>query len=111
MLRPYDGRNVVIGVWVVCYGAVSRYLGALATSLERWEDAIRHFEDAIAMNARMGARPWVAHTQFQYAVMLLARGVRSDRDRALALLDSALTTARELGMRALEERASASLKT
>ena len=63
-----------------------------------------HFEDALAMNARMGARPWLAHTQHQYAVMLLARHQPGDRDKAMALLDEALTTARELGMHALEGR-------
>ena len=56
------------------------------------------------MNARMDARPWLAHTQEQYAAMLLARHLPGDRDKAAALLDAALTTARELGMRALEER-------
>jgi hypothetical protein len=108
-LSPFNGRNVVIGYEVIWYGALSRYLGMLATTLERWENAIRHFEDALATNARMEAWPWVAHTQFQYAKMLLARGGSIDRERAFALLDSALDTTRRLGMRALEERASALL--
>ena len=56
------------------------------------------------MNARMGARPWLAHTQHQCAVMLLARHQPGDRDKAMALLHEALTTARELGMHALEGR-------
>jgi tetratricopeptide (TPR) repeat protein len=85
LLLPYAGRTAVIGNATACYGAVSRYLGRLAATMERWEDAARHFEDALAMNTRMGARPWLAHTQHEYATMLLA-------------------TARELGMRALEAR-------
>jgi DNA-binding NarL/FixJ family response regulator len=72
--------------------------------MERWEDAAQHFVDALAMNARMGARPWLAHTQYQYAVMLLARNQSGDRDKAVSLLHEALTTARELGMQALEKR-------
>ena len=56
------------------------------------------------MNARMEARPWLAHTQYQYAAMLLARDQSSDREKAIELLKAALSTARELGMRALEER-------
>ena len=76
----------------------------LATTMERWEDAAQHFEDALAMNARMGARPWLAHTQHQYAVMLLARHQPGDRDKAMSLLHEALTTARALGMHALERR-------
>jgi tetratricopeptide (TPR) repeat protein len=104
ILLPFAGRNVVVGNAVACHGALSRYLGALATTLERWNDAVRHFEDALAMNARMEAWPWLAHTQEQYAGMLLARNQSGDRDKAAALLDAALITARELGMLALEER-------
>jgi DNA-binding NarL/FixJ family response regulator len=65
---------------------------------------VQHFEDALAMNARMGARPWLAHTQHQYAVMLLARNQSGDRDKATSLLHEALTTVRALGMHALEKR-------
>ncbi|HEY6418439.1 MAG TPA: adenylate/guanylate cyclase domain-containing protein [Candidatus Binataceae bacterium] len=104
ILFPFAGRNVVVGNGVACYGALSRYLGALATTLQRWDDAARHFEDALAMNARMDARPWLAHTQEQCATMLLARRQSGDSDKAAALLDAALATAGELGMRALEER-------
>ncbi len=109
ILLPFAGRNVVVSNGVACYGAVSRYLGALATTLERWDDAARHFEDALAMNARMDARPWLARTQEQYATMLLARHQSGDRDKARALLDASLATARELGMRALEERITAGI--
>jgi DNA-binding NarL/FixJ family response regulator len=48
--------------------------------------------------------PWLAHTQYQYAVMRLARNQPGDRHKAMALLDEALTTARALGMHALERR-------
>jgi len=104
LLRPYAGRTVVIGNATACYGAASRYLGMLATTMERWGEAERHFQDARAMNARMGARPWLAHTQHQYAAMLLARNQTGDHARAMALRFEALATARELGMRALEAR-------
>jgi class 3 adenylate cyclase len=106
-LLPFAGLNAVVSNAAACYGAVSRYLGALATTLERWDDAQRHFEDALAMNARMDARTWLAHTQQQYAAMLLARNNSGDRERAIELLDTALATTRELGMRALEERITA----
>ena len=104
ILLPFAGCNVVVGNASACYGALSRYLGALATTLERWDDAARHFDDALAMNARMEALPWLAHTQEQYATMLLTRHQSGDRDKAATLLDAALSTAHELGMHALEER-------
>jgi hypothetical protein len=72
----------------------------------RWQEAESHFDQALAMNARIGAKPWVAHTQFQYARMLLARPVPGDVERARILLDDARTIARQLGMRSLETRIS-----
>jgi len=104
LLLPYAGRTVVVGAAAACYGAVSRYLGALATTLERWDEAVQHFEDALAMNARMEAWPWLAHAQYQYATMLLARDQVGDGEKARELLTAALLTASELGMHALEER-------
>ena len=80
-------------------GSVSRYLGILAR--DDGDAGTRpsvHFEDAVAMNARMGARPWLAHTQHDYARMLLARARTHDRESARDRLDQALVTYRELGM-------------
>jgi DNA-binding CsgD family transcriptional regulator len=109
LLLPYAERTVVIGNAVACYGAMSRYLGALATTMGQWDTAAQHFEHALAMNARMAARPWLAHTQYAYATMLLARSQPGDDDKATVLLDAALRTARDLSMRALEERLTARL--
>jgi DNA-binding NarL/FixJ family response regulator len=104
LLLPYAGRNVVIGHVIACYGAASRYLGMLAATMARWEEAEQHFEAALVMNVRMGARPWLAHTQHQYGVMLLTRSQPGDGEKAISLLAEAQMTAGELGMRALEER-------
>jgi DNA-binding CsgD family transcriptional regulator len=109
LLRPYAGRNVIVGGAVACYGAASRYLGMLAATMARWDEAEQHFQEALAMNTRTGARPWLAHTQHDYAIMLLARGQPEDRTQAMTLLEEALATARELGMRALEARLTARL--
>ena len=88
----------------MCYGAAARFLGMLATTMGRWDEAEAHSQAALALNTRMGARPWLAHTQHQYAVLLLARNQLGDDGKAAALLDEALATACDLGMRALEER-------
>ena len=74
--------------------------------MTRWSDAEPHFEDALELNERMGARPWLAHTQHDYAEMLLARDEAADRDRADGLLESAIATYRELGMETYAARAS-----
>src|SRR5215831_18764598 len=70
--------------------------------LARYDDAERHFEKALEMNARIRARIWVAHTQHDYARMLVARDQPGDREKAAALAAQALATAREVGMKPLE---------
>ncbi|MEW6272433.1 MAG: hypothetical protein AB1689_24385, partial [Thermodesulfobacteriota bacterium] len=104
LLLPYQDRNVTISV-VACFGSAHHALGLLAATLDRWDDAARHFEAALAMNARMGARPYVAMTSYDYArLMPLAAGPRA-RQRAVALAEEALRLAREIGMRRLEREA------
>jgi tetratricopeptide (TPR) repeat protein len=109
LLRPYAGHTIVVSSAVACYGAAARYLGILAATMAKWEDAAQHFEDALEMNARMNARPWLAYTQYQYAEMLVSRQPRADRHKAASLLHEALETACELGMHTLEARITAAL--
>jgi class 3 adenylate cyclase/tetratricopeptide (TPR) repeat protein len=104
LLKPYAHRCVYSGS--IFLGSVSRPLGRLAATMGQWEEAARHFDDALEMNTRAGSRPWVAHTQHDYAHMLVARGEPGDRDKALELLTYALDTAQELGMKALLDKAS-----
>ena len=79
-------------------GSVAQHVGRLATRLELHDEAAAHFEAALEMNTRMGARPWLAHTQTDYGEMLLRRAARGDRRRAQTLLDEAGRTYEELGM-------------
>ena len=53
----------------VALGPVARYLGILAGAAERWEDAAAHFEEALALNAKVGALPWSARTREDQARM------------------------------------------
>jgi class 3 adenylate cyclase/tetratricopeptide (TPR) repeat protein len=98
LLSPYPDRNVLFAMAAVCLGSSSRPLGLLASALHRWDEAERHFADALAMDSKMGARPWVARTQFNYAQMLLARSEPADREKARGLLQEALDAARQMGM-------------
>ena len=100
-LEPYGGTNVVIGNGVACYGAADRFLGMLAATLGDAPLAERHFEVALALNRRMGARTWIARTAYEHGRMLHARG---DRERAAALLGEAADLAREIGMPTLLDR-------
>lgn len=105
LLLPYAQQNIVVGDVTACIGSVSCYLGLLATTLARWDDAEGHFTEALAMNTRLKARPFVARTQYEYAAMLLARRQHGDQEKALALVDGALDTAQALGMQDLVEKA------
>jgi DNA-binding NarL/FixJ family response regulator len=73
----------------------------LAVIRQQWDTAERHFQAAMAMDERTGGRPWLAHDQYQYAQF---RTQRKQPERAIPLLEAALTTARELGMATLERR-------
>jgi tetratricopeptide (TPR) repeat protein len=97
LLSPYAHRNACTADYIST-GSVSRPLGIAASTTGRPGDAARHFEDALAMNARMRARPWVARTQLDYARMLVTGGGPEHRGHACELLASCLGTCRELGM-------------
>jgi tetratricopeptide (TPR) repeat protein len=104
MLLPYADLTVMLGNATVCLGATSRFLGQLASTMARWQDAEAHFEHALALNGRMEAVPWIAHTRFQYSRELMRRGRREDSARAVQLLDEAITVARQHGMYGLLSR-------
>ena len=103
-LLPVGDKCILVGAAVDCYGPTHRLLGILATTLERWDDAERHFQDAMEMNARMKAGRFTGWTFHQYADMLLRRDREGDRTKALSLLQQALDIAERLGLTALLER-------
>ena len=106
LLEPYARVNAM-AAGEVPLGPVARYLGIAAATSGRWEEAAAQFEDAIAMNGRIGARPLLAHSQHDYARMLLARGRPGDEARARELLADAAASFRELGMDGWAEAAPA----
>ena len=104
LLSPYARRFAIV-LGAACYGSVGRYLGLLAAAMGRWDEAESHFAAALESNAALGARPWTARTQHDYAAMLLKRGAADDRVNAVRLLNEAVDTARLLGMTALLQQA------
>ena len=105
LLLPYGEFNVENAADAI-RGSVARYLGLLASTLKRWQNAQVHFESALGLNSSMGARPWLAHTQHDYARMLHARNKAGDRQHAVDLIRHAFTTYRELGMNSWAAQAS-----
>jgi DNA-binding SARP family transcriptional activator len=102
LMHPYEHANVVIGVGAVCLGSAAQYLGRLAATLGRREQAARLLEHALAANARLNAPVRVAHTQIDYA-RLLGPG----DPRSVELLDAAAETATSLELPLVARRVAA----
>jgi hypothetical protein len=100
---PFRSLNAV-GYPETVLGSVERPLGILAGMIGHSEDSEDHFRCALDTNTRMGARPWVAHTQHDHARMLIRRGGPEERHRGLQLLTATREAYRDLGMRPWEAR-------
>ena len=77
--------------------------------MEELDQAVTHFQDALAFCRKAGNRPELAWTCCDYADTLLQRASTSpaqghEREKAMALLEESLAITSELGMRPLMER-------
>ena len=104
LLLPFADRHAV-SVTLQPFGPVALRLGMLATTLERWDEAERHFATALERCSDLGARAASARVLYEHAKMLVARG--DDEVRAVALLDEAAGLCDELGMPGVRERVDA----
>ena len=102
LLLPYASFNTP-DVVASSSGAVARYLGQLAHYLGDDRRAHEHFELALVRNQDLGLRPHLARTELAFA-RLLGRSP-SARARAAALVRSAGSTARELGLASVAREA------
>jgi len=89
---------------MLLYTGTDRVLGLLAQTTGNIDQAMAHFEDALAFCRKGGYRPELAWSCCDYADTLLQRNGDGDRAKAIALLDESLAISRELGMRPLMER-------
>ncbi len=94
LLKPFPGRFAGAGL---VFGSIDWALGALATTLERYEQAEGHFAAAAEIDERFGAPLLLARTHAGWARALIARGRPEDFERARHLLEQAEETAARLG--------------
>jgi class 3 adenylate cyclase/tetratricopeptide (TPR) repeat protein len=104
LMLPYQDMAVMAPLATMCCGAAARYLGMLAGVLADWKAADAHFERALAFDESLQAWLWHARTRYEYALVLLKRNRKHDRDRATELLASAGATAERFGMTALRQQ-------
>ena len=90
----------MIGHLVACYGAADRYLGMLAATLGEPERAEEHFERALELNRRMGARDLGGAHRLRVRP-LPARPRRAIASGPTALLGEAAALAERIGMAGL----------
>ncbi len=105
LLLPYEGLVTVVARAAACNGPVDRVLGLLAQSMGRLDDAERHLGNAVEITTRMNDRPGMALCGLALAEVLLQRDRENDRELALELLSTVLSTAREMGARWIADRA------
>jgi eukaryotic-like serine/threonine-protein kinase len=100
LIYPFEHLNIT-NVRLRCYrGSAAYTLALLATTLDRRDDAQRHFEVALEFNQRLGARINLLLTQYYYG-RLLRNGSPAERRQSRALLSEALRSASEIGLQAM----------
>jgi class 3 adenylate cyclase len=98
-LLAFKGRYLAMET-AIALGPAARSLGLMAAVMRRWDEAVRHFEEAIEVEKKMLAWGSLPHTQCDYARVLLDRDGPGDREKALELLGEALAASQELGLKA-----------
>jgi predicted ATPase len=109
MLLKYEDHNCTLGQAAV-YGAAAHYLGLLAATAGRPEDAERHLRAALARHDYMASPPLVALTLEALGSLLLTLRRPGDAAAAVTALEDALTTATDLGMRRVADRSAELLR-
>ena len=98
LLLPYEGRSAVSATGGTLLASSAGPLGALAATMGRFDEAVRHFEDALRRGAATRSRSMMVVTARDYARALLKRRAPGDVERAREVIDEGLATARAAGM-------------
>ncbi|MDP8937967.1 MAG: tetratricopeptide repeat protein [Actinomycetota bacterium] len=110
LLAPHADRWAVEPDGTACAGSVHRGLGLLSHTMGDWDDAVRHFEQALETHEHAGSPLLVAHVRRELAATLRARGDEGDWERGTELLSGAATIYHRLGVDRLADQASSVLR-
>jgi eukaryotic-like serine/threonine-protein kinase len=104
LLLPYADRCTLVLAGAGCLGSNHGCLGFAAVAAARHEEAMCHFELALARNAEIGCACLTPRICYEYARVLLSRSEPADREKAMGLIDRGVAIARQIGMRRESER-------
>lgn len=106
LLEPYPEFNTP-DLIQLAHGSVSRYLALLAVTTGRAAAAEKYFELALRENERLGHRPQLARSCYDYASWIGTRATPSARIQSRELAERAVGLAQQLGMQWLADAARA----
>jgi tetratricopeptide (TPR) repeat protein len=106
-LLPWKSHQTSIYA-IACRGSLARYLGLLARTAGRLDEAVGCFETALAANRAIEAELYAAWTLWDHAETLVMRAAAGDAPRAVALTREASTIAERLGLGRLRNAIKAS---
>lgn len=109
ILLPFAGRNLIQSTLFPFLGPASRYLGMLALTMGRADDALRHFEDAESASKRLRSEPFEILARYGIAAALASRAAKDDWQRASVILGDSIARAAQLGL-GLDLRAAEALR-
>ncbi len=98
-------------IGIGCSGPVTYFLGLLAITLDRTDDAVRQLEAAVATSDRIGAPVFAVQARAKLADCLAARGRRVDRQRVTQLRRQVHAAMQALGVRQVFQPAAARKET
>jgi DNA-binding CsgD family transcriptional regulator len=98
LLSPYRSLNATLP-GTLMLGAVSGYLGLLAATTHRFAEARVLYEEAIELNASMGAHPFLARAMVDYGRVLLMDEAPERKSRAIRLITAGRRIAEELELK------------
>jgi tetratricopeptide (TPR) repeat protein len=95
--RPHE-RCVQVSLATVCLGATDLAVAWLLHAVGDAAAADRRYRSAEELNARIGARSWLAQARADHARLLFERDGAGDRQEAIRLSDLATEAAGEIGL-------------
>jgi tetratricopeptide (TPR) repeat protein len=101
--RPTE-HCVTVSLATVCLGATDLAVAWLLATVGEADAADERFAEAERVNARLGARSWLAQARADHAHLLLDRDGPGDRDAARGLADLAAAATADIGCAVLQPR-------